>query len=333
MNLFIDTNIYLSFYHFTSDDLDELNKLAIIMAEKRVTLYVPEQVSDEFHRNREETISQALKHLKSQRLNLQFPQLCKDYVEYSKLRECQKQFEQAHSELLMKLSDDISARTLKADKTIEMLFEQASKIASSTDLIEKARVRVERGRPPGKKGSLGDAINWESLIAAVASNDIYFVTDDSDYCSAIDDSHFNQYLENEWKERKGTSLWFFKRLSQFFKDILPDIKLSGELEKEILIRRLAASSTFSQTHSVLAKLRNHSGFTNGQLNAILEAYVSNNQIYWILSDSDVRSFIDTIVDGNQEVLNSDNLITLNMLITQHATPAVINYDEHEPPPF
>jgi hypothetical protein len=27
MHLFIDTNIYLAFYHFSSDDLEELKKL------------------------------------------------------------------------------------------------------------------------------------------------------------------------------------------------------------------------------------------------------------------------------------------------------------------
>ena len=229
MNLFIDTNIYLSFYHFSSDDLDELNKLAIIMAERKVTLYLPDQVLDEFQRNRETKISQSLKHLKTQKLNLQFPQLCKDYPEYAIMRDFQRQFDQAHSELLRKLSSDITARTLKADKTIDMLFEQATKIPTTPELIEKARFRIEIGKPPGKKGSLGDAINWESLLSAVPSNELYFVSDDGDFCSAIDENLFSEYLKSEWQNKKGTSLSFFKRLSQFFKDTLPDIKLSGEL--------------------------------------------------------------------------------------------------------
>jgi hypothetical protein len=337
MNLFIDTNIYLSFYHFTSDDLDELRKLAVIMAEKKVTLYVPDQVLDEFQRNREATISQAMKHLKSQKLNLEFPQLCKDYAEYEKLRDCQVHYDKVHSELIRKLSVDIAAKTLKADKTINILFEQASKIPISPELIEKARIRVETGRPPGKKGSLGDAINWESLLSAVKSKDIFFVSDDSDYCSAIDDSNFNQYLENEWKQAKVTNLHFFKKLSQFFKDTLPDIKLSddfaGELEKEILIKRLAVSSSFAQTHLILSKLRNHSGFTAEQLNAILEAYVYNDQISRILSDSDVRSFVEEIVFNHREVLNPENLTKIAILIHAAESSPKVDYDDLEPPPF
>lgn len=332
MNLFIDTNVYLSFYHFTSDDLDELAKLAVIMADKKVTLYVPKQVVDEFHRNREATISGALQQLKGQRLNLQFPQLCKDYSEYTILRDLQKKFEQAHADLLKKLTTDITAKTLKADKTIKMLFEQASHIPTSTEIIEKSRLRVDIGQPPGKKGSLGDAINWESLLSAIPSGDFYFVSDDRDYCSPLDESSFSQYLESEWKSAKGTELRFCKRLSQFFKDVFPDIKLSGELEKEILIRHLASSSSFDKTHLVLTKLSNLSGFTSEQLNAILEAYVSNNQIYWIISDPDVKSFIDQIVIGNQEVLDQNHMQEFMLIMKQESSPEE-NMHDMEPPPF
>ncbi len=320
MNLFIDTNIYLSFYHFTSDDLDELGKLAVIMAEKKVTLYVPEQVVDEFQRNRETKISQALQQFKQQKLNLQFPQLCKDYVEYAVLRKLQREFEQAHTDLLEKLSSDISARTLKADKTISMLFEQASQIPTSNELIEKAHLRMDTGRPPGKIGSLGDALNWESLLITIPNDDLYFVSDDRHYCSPLDNNSFSQYLADEWQKTNGSKLNFYKQLSQFFKKVFPNIKLSGELEKEVLIRRLAVSSNFSETHLVLSRLNNHSGFTVDQLNAILEAYISNTQVHWILSDSDVRSFIDKIVIGKHDVLDKNNLQILMLMMEAKSPP-------------
>jgi len=326
MKLFIDTNIYLSFYHFTSDDLDELGKLAVIMADGTVTLYVPEQVADEFQRNREAKIAQALKQLKGQRLNLQFPQLCKDYSEYNAMRISQKKFEQAHAELLEKLAIDISEKTLKADKTIAMLFEQSSHIPNSDELVQKARLRIEIGRPPGKKDSLGDALNWEALLATVPRENLYFVSDDKDYCSPLRDDLFSRYLEDEWKKTKGSDLRFYKRLSLFFEDMFPTIKLSGELEKEVLIRQLAVSSSFAKTHIVVGKLSNHSGFTVDQLNAILEAYVSNNQVNWILSDPDVRGFIEWIL-GNRQVLNPDNLSKLAMLMQNEDAQEVVIDDD------
>jgi hypothetical protein len=61
MNLFIDTNIFLSFYHLSSDDLEELRKLGVLLDKKKVTLLLPKQVIDEYRRNREVKIADALK--------------------------------------------------------------------------------------------------------------------------------------------------------------------------------------------------------------------------------------------------------------------------------
>jgi predicted nucleic acid-binding protein len=82
MNLFIDTNVLLSFYHYSSDDLEELQKLTVLISEGQVTLILPEQVVSEFRRNREAKIADALKRFTAERLNDQFPQITKDYDEY-----------------------------------------------------------------------------------------------------------------------------------------------------------------------------------------------------------------------------------------------------------
>ena len=163
MKLFIDTNIFLSFYHLTSEDLEELRKLAVLLDQKEVTLYVTDQVRAEFSRNRENKIADAVKRLTDQRLNLQFPQLCKDYAEYNELRELQRSYESAHSSLLEKIGRDVAEQTLKADKTIQELFTKATIIETTDTLVERARLRIQVGNPPGKEGSLGDAISWEAL--------------------------------------------------------------------------------------------------------------------------------------------------------------------------
>jgi len=51
--LFLDTNVYLSFFHFTKDDLDQLRQLAVLVKHKDVTLLLPDQVIEEFRRNRD----------------------------------------------------------------------------------------------------------------------------------------------------------------------------------------------------------------------------------------------------------------------------------------
>jgi predicted nucleic acid-binding protein len=307
MNLFIDTNIFLSFYHLTSEDLEELRKLGVLLEQQQVKLYLTDQVVTEFRRNREVKIADALKRLSEQRLNLQFPQLCKDYCEYDQLRSLQRAYEELHSVLLKKILEDVSEQTLKADKTIEDLFAKATLANTTAELVEKARLRMQVGNPPGKDGSLGDAISWEALLRDVQdSNDLYLIADDRDYVSTLDENKIKDFLLQEWFARKGSKIIFYRRLSSFFKDRFPQIRLATELEKEILIRNLAASGSFAQTHSVVAKLSKFTDFTTAQLNEIVEAAVFNRQVSWIIGDPDVYEFLKSVTAGHEADIKEDN---------------------------
>ena len=43
MDLFIDTNVLLNFFEYSSDDLEELNKLAVVLNAGRLRLLLPQQ--------------------------------------------------------------------------------------------------------------------------------------------------------------------------------------------------------------------------------------------------------------------------------------------------
>ena len=47
-------------YHFSNDDLEELRKLRVLLEREEVILYLPQQVVEEFWRNREGKIFDAL---------------------------------------------------------------------------------------------------------------------------------------------------------------------------------------------------------------------------------------------------------------------------------
>jgi predicted nucleic acid-binding protein len=301
MHLFIDTNIFLSFYHLTSEDLEELRKLAVLLEQKAVTLYLTDQVRAEFRRNREIKIADALTRLADQRLNLQFPHLCKDYAEYDTLRKLQKDYEIGHSQLIENIERDVAAQALKADQTIQELFAKATILKTTEKLVDRARLRMQVGNPPGKDGSLGDAISWEALLEEVPQKEeLFFITDDRDYASALDENRFKICLLDEWAEQKQGMIVFYKRLSSFFKDKFPDIKLATELEKELLIDDLAQSSNFAKTHNIISKLSKFTEFTAGQRNEIVEAAVSNNQVAWIVGDPDVHAFLEKRYDRTRE---------------------------------
>ncbi len=319
INLFIDTNIFLAFYHFTSEDLEELKKLIALLesSEGEIKLFLPEQVVQEFYRNRENKIASSFDKLRKQnkKFKLEFPQYCKDYKEYKVLIKLLKECEKLYNELILNIREDIRNKDLKADYIIQQIFELSEILKTDDEIIEKARIRIERGNPPGKKGSLGDALNWEVLLEKVPNGEnLYFISDDKDFISPIDKDSFNTFLFEEWQEKKNSNIIFYKSLSQFFRDNFPNIKLASELEKEILIKRLLNSRSFAETHEIIAKLNKYDEFSEDQIRAIAAAYVSNNQIYWIINDTDVMEFILKIIKGNEDKIDSSDLELLNDLL-------------------
>lgn len=306
MNLFIDTNVFLSFFHLSNDDLEEIHKLAVLIDKGDVTLWLTEQVKDEFKRNRESKISDAVKKLKEQKSKPQFPQICKDYEEYPEIRELQKEYDKKISSLIEKVTRDVAARTLKADQKIDELFRKAKLIETTSDLVGKARLRMDVRNPPGKDGSLGDAINWEALLESVPDEEkLYLVADDKDYYSVLDDSKLKEFLIDEWQETKNEEVQFYRRLSQFFKEHYPDIKLASELEKELAIRALVNSGNFASTHTAISKLEKYAEFNKSQANELAQVCFTNDQVGWILSDQDVHDFYKMLLDSHGGILEEE----------------------------
>jgi predicted nucleic acid-binding protein len=87
ITLFTDTNVLLSFYHLTSEDIEELKKLVVLVENKEIQLIVPKQVENEFWRNRGAKISDAMKKLREAKFNVSSPTFSKDYDEYGEIRD------------------------------------------------------------------------------------------------------------------------------------------------------------------------------------------------------------------------------------------------------
>ena len=300
MKLFIDTNVFLSFYHLSSDDLEELKKLAVLLDQRKIELFLPRQVIDEFRRNREVKIADALKRFSEEKLNDVFPQICKEYEEYSQMREAISIFKEKKSKLLEKLRAEIESETLKADKIILELFGKATKIEVGSEIISRVRWRMLVGNPPGKNNSSGDAINWECLLEkAPDGKALFFITDDGDYSSPVDESEFLPFLQKEWAERKNAKILYFNRISAFFRSKFPDIRLASELEKELLIRSLASSPNFATSRNLIKQLVDYADFTATQLNDIVQAAITNNQVSWIAGDDDINEYLRKLINRRE----------------------------------
>jgi hypothetical protein len=315
MQLFIDTNILLSFYSLNQEDLAELSKLSDLIAQQHITLLLTDQIIDEFNRNREQRIDGAIKSIRSQTFNPQFPQLCEDYPEVDRVRESLKRYEQAHTALMDRVAIDIKAKNLKADRIIQSFFTLGNKLPAHSQILDRARFRMGVGNPPGKNNSLGDAINWECLLESIpAGEDLFFVTGDKDYCSALNDDDFSDFLQTEWFNQKQTSIHFYKRLSGFCKEQFPEIALASVRDKEFLIRDLVNSQSIGDTQKAIAKLTYYKEFTAAQVNTIVAAAIFNRQVVWSMEDDLVKSFLSTLVTHNSQYLDLESLTNIRQLL-------------------
>lgn len=328
-HLFIDTNIYLTFYHFSSDDLEELKKLLVAVDNEKIKLYITQQVINEFRRNREAKIADALKFFNAQKLPDQFPQIFRAYEEYKTLRELLKLFSEARAALLATLTSDIDSNNCGADVIINGLFDKANIIELDDDIVEAAKIRVSLGNPPGIKNSYGDSINWELLLKHFpVDEELHFITEDTkDYSSKIEKGRLSEFLNLEWQENGKSTLYYYTKLSDFLRKEFPNIKLASELERELAINSFASSPNFANTKSAIRKLKNFTDFTDSEIIEIIEASTTNNQIYWIRSDSIVHNFLVGIIKGREDALDSELLEEFNNIYREELEPDSTQGDE------
>lgn len=306
MNIFIDTNIYLKFYHYSNDELEELRKLIVLIEEGQIRLIIPRQVLNEYQRNRETKIADALKVFREEKLNNSYPIFFKEYEEFDKMRKAISEYQSNKKLLLEKVMDQIENYSLKADEIINELIQKAGIVEATEEQVSRAKLRFDLGNPPGKNNSYGDAVNWEILLGNIQmGNDLYFLSDDKDYFSEIDNSKFNKFLEREWKGFKESNLYFFKSLSDFFKAKYPSIKLASDMQKEMYIERLEMSVSFQQSRYNLYKLSTFDDFTSDQIKKILEVSLENNQVTWISEDYDINKILYGFIDKYGENVDEE----------------------------
>ena len=313
LHLFIDSNIFLNFFSLTSDDLEELKKLIVLIDTGDVTLYLPTQVALEVTKNRERVILESLDQFKQNNLNNAFPNITKEYPEYDEMRKSINSYKTQKKELQKKLYADIENKTTKADKVISDLFEKANYIKITDDLYKKASMRFHKGFPPRKEDKVhvyGDAISWETLLSLVpAETDLYLISQDSDFQSKFNREAFSPFLMEEWKMTKESSVFYYRNLTDFFQDKFPHIKLASEHYKDVLIGKLQSSGTFATSRAIMSKLSTQTDFSPVQINNFVEACIENSQVYQIISDKDIHSYVSQIIKGRTDI-EPNNLVML-----------------------
>jgi predicted nucleic acid-binding protein len=242
MYVFIDTNILLDIYHLSGPDLDELRKIEKLVSHKKIQICMCQQVEDEFWRNREGTIADAIKKFEKTKAEQTLPNLVRTHEAIEGLRKIISEVNTLKNKILEDIKENIERNSFKADDVIKSLFRIAKPKPISPEILQKARFRLDLGNPPGKKGSLGDAVNWEYLIETIEEgNDLIIISSDGDYESELRKERPKEFLEREWKKLKKGSLELYKSLPAFLKKHFPEIKLAGEIDKQVALEGFETS--------------------------------------------------------------------------------------------
>lgn len=299
MKVFIDTNILLQLYQLSGPDLDELKKVIKLIKNNKLALLVSKQVEDEFWRNREDVIRDALKSFKETKAIAKIPNLVRTHTKYADLKTAINTVNDLVCQLEKEVSQEITENKLKADELIAQLFSDAKPDPISPDIIEKAKMRIAVGNPPGKNGSIGDAINWEWLLTKdrdFLGEELVFISADTDFESNLHKGAPKEFLLREWRATNPScDLALYKTLPEFLKDRFPEILISDEVDKILAIEKLEGSSAFATTHAAIAQLNTYGDFSDSDVIRILKAYTDNAQISWILGDADVLEFAKKVI--------------------------------------
>lgn len=304
MHAFIDTNILLTFFHFTDEELDGLNNVFASHEHGAATVHLTDQVKDEFRRNREMKIKDALKRFKEIKFTAQLPSFMKAYDEYSHIKMLANELQAKRTTILKKADDDIAKQELVADKLILEIFNKSKLIKTSDEIYEAAHRRVTIGNPPGKNRSIGDAINWLILLNTVPDGEgVHIISADGDFYSPLDDERVHPFLKEEWREEKNSDVYVYRTLSAFLSEHFDGVAFSYDKEKDGLIDDLAETGSFAGTHSIIAKLENYNYFSLKEVERVLEAAIANDQFGWIVTDYDISDFLNRIAVPRRHELN------------------------------
>jgi predicted nucleic acid-binding protein len=178
--IFIDTQIFLNLYNTKSPVkklLDDIDKI-------RPNIVFPEQVLDEFVRNRDKKIRELQRSIADTHNICSFG-LFRDSSDFIECEEYLKKIQDL-SKKMQKKCDEL----LKSPEKDELfnyftkLYEDKMvlSIKRTPEIIKKAHQRKCIGNPPisEKKTTIGDEINWESLLDKV-KDDLIIISDDHTY--------------------------------------------------------------------------------------------------------------------------------------------------------
>jgi predicted nucleic acid-binding protein len=206
--IFLDTNIFLALYETDGDIREIFEDLHTI----RSHLIFPEQVWDEFVRNRDRALESQVRKIKAQCVAV-FPPtpLIVETGGFAALQQVAEDYNRQVQELAAGI------RQLIADPTHDPVYSALASLywdptvtilSRTPEIIDRAHTRKLIGNPPKseRKNTIGDELIWEMLLAD-AGDDLILVTQDSTFRNHV------TFLADEYTKATGQALVITDRIS------------------------------------------------------------------------------------------------------------------------
>ena len=272
LNLFVDANIWITFWASGAKNLNQLRKLS---SDKKINLITTDHLRDEVYRNRDYHLLQSFIMKKNfglptklKDLRIRNPSFLAGFSDYEEVSRGIEQFnatvEKADKQLedMRKNLDKLKRSFLRskkfklpADKIFEAIFQ--SPIPISEGVFQRAHRRNLLDNPPAKGGGLGDCIHWEAVLEIVPEGqDLYFVSSDTDF-KGLDDtnvkntSKLHTFLQREWEYSKRSKVRFYNKIQSFIKD--NNLGLSIDVGDLKLDNYTLLNPAFAKTAQILAE--------------------------------------------------------------------------------
>lgn len=237
--LFIDANKYLDLYR-----IEQGEKLLAPLGEQVDYIFVPQQVVNEFQRNKAKVVADSL----SQKFQELKPNIFNnpDYlinainasVEQRKdirhqTREIKQKIKQVICEMnvfALDLVEQVSSSNDEVSKALASIF--ANAVHHSPEELQKARQRKELGNPPGKSaGSIGDQLNWEQILTRFKGKKrLWIITRDGDYGTFYDRKFFlNPFLYDDLRKvASDPEVYLFQDMAEGLKHFVDTTGVKAE---------------------------------------------------------------------------------------------------------
>lgn len=243
MNLFIDTNIYLSYFETSKETIKSLDELEKLLAKKKVRILLPEQVRNEFSIRKNTKVREMRKILKEKEREISFslPPIARGWKESEKLVENIRSIKKSFKSFYKKYEKTVIGEDSQVDKKIEKIFKKAINVPNSEKIFKKAFYRVLSGRPPGKNKEYKDAIIWEAILGKKPKGKLIIISNDDDWYADEASNAINNFLIKEWSKINKEAIEGYRSLGQFIGKITKSKKITKKIikEEESVSRRLA----------------------------------------------------------------------------------------------